>query len=101
MHDLSPVQKLLSILGRKWTLLILKNLTDSPVRFNELEEHLRGISPRTLSASLKTLENFGLIIKRVHFETPVLIEYLISEKGKRVVGVLEELSRLIENSRKF
>src|SRR5262245_65574380 len=56
-----PVLATARIVSGKWTLLVLRDLAGRPCRFTELERSLTGISPRTLSQRLKTLEAGGII----------------------------------------
>ena len=58
-----PVQKTATLLSDTWTMLIVRDLLEGPRRFCELERSLEGISTRTLTLKLKTLEQEGLVKK--------------------------------------
>ena len=58
-----PVEKTLNIIGKKWAVLIIRNLLSGKKRFGRLLASLAGISPRTLSARLRELETNGVIKK--------------------------------------
>ncbi|CAM3238553.1 helix-turn-helix domain-containing protein [Filibacter tadaridae] len=73
-------EKVISILGPRWTALILYQLMAGPRHFRIMTEKL-GVSGKTLSERLKDLEQQDLSIRNVHPETPVLIEYALTEKG--------------------
>src|SRR5262245_20026042 len=51
----------LDLVGDRWSLIIVRELTLGPKRFNELLETLRGISPAVLSARLRELESYGVL----------------------------------------
>ena len=62
-----PVATTISLVGNKWKLLIIRNLTKRTWRFNELQKSLNGISQKVLTDSLRQLESFlERIIIRIH-----------------------------------
>ena len=72
------------VLSRKWSLLILKNLSfKKNLRFNELKRILNGISSTVLSERLYELEKEGLISKKIFQEIPLRVEYNLTPKDKR------------------
>lgn len=83
-------EKAMSILSQRWTGLVINQLTVGPQRFCEIESAI-PISGRLLSERLKSLEHEGIVIREVFPETPVRIEYSLSEKGKALMPVLCEL----------
>jgi DNA-binding HxlR family transcriptional regulator len=82
----------MSVIGNKWTALLLRDLHAGPKRFGELERSLAGISPRTLSQRLDDLEQCGIITKRAYQETPPHTEYTLTEKGDDLVPVLQQMA---------
>jgi DNA-binding HxlR family transcriptional regulator len=82
----------LSVLGNKWSALILRDLTSGPKRFSVLERSLTGISPRTLSQRLDDLERLGIITKKSFAETPPRVEYTITAKGSDFIPALQQLA---------
>ena len=86
-------QHAIAILGKRWTGLILKLLLNRPLRFNELAERIEVVSDRMLSERLKELEAEGVIERRVYPETPVRIEYRLTEKGEALAPVLEAIAQ--------
>lgn len=62
-----------------------------PVRFNELKRYLGTISDKTLSASLKQLEKDRLILRREYPQIPPRVEYSLSERGRSLMKVLDQL----------
>jgi len=84
-------EKAMSILSQRWTGLIIYQLLGGPQRFCSLESSI-GVSGRVLSERLKDLENEGIVKREVFPETPVRIEYSLTDKGV----ALEPLMRDIE-----
>jgi DNA-binding HxlR family transcriptional regulator len=86
-----PVLATARIVSGKWTLLVLRDLALGPRRFTELERSLCGISPRTLSARLRALEDEGVIERRVYAEAPPRVEYRLTLKGRDLVPLVEAM----------
>ena len=85
------IEKTMKIIGRKWTVLILRDIFDDKKRFGELLSSLEGISPKTLSLRLKDLEKNKLISKKIYKEIPLHVEYSLTEKGKSLSKILKDL----------
>ena len=81
------------LIGTKWTALIVHDLSEGARRFSELERACPGISPRTLSERLDTLEASGLIARECYAEAPPRVEYTLTEKGRGLLPVIEEMRR--------
>ena len=86
-----PVARTAEIISGKWTLLIIRDLASGVKRFNQLERSLHGISPKTLSERLRSLEEEGIIIRQTFAEVPPRVEYSLTEKGYDLVGVIESM----------
>ncbi len=84
-----PVCRTAEVVCGKWTLLIIRDLAAGRARFCELERSLRGISPRTLSIRLRTLEEAGIVARRTYPEVPPRVEYALTEKGRALVPIIE------------
>ena len=81
------------ILGKRWSLHILKNLsTNRTVRFNELKRLIPEISSTVLSQRLLELEREGLISKKIYSEIPVRVEYSLTLRTKELEAILQQLS---------
>jgi DNA-binding HxlR family transcriptional regulator len=70
------------LVGKRWTGAILSVLMEGPLRFSEIGQLVPDLSDRLLSERLKELENEGLVERRVIDETPVRVEYALTEKGR-------------------
>ncbi|HXY36328.1 MAG TPA: helix-turn-helix domain-containing protein [Planctomycetaceae bacterium] len=87
-----PVARTLEIIGERWTILILRDLfRDGSCRFHDLQDSLKGLSPNTLSARLKGLEEHGIIGRRLYEEHPPRAEYFLTEKGRSLGPILKAL----------
>jgi len=86
-----PVARTAEIISGKWTLLIIRDLTSGVKRFNQLERSLQGISPKTLSERLRSLEEEGIISRQTFAEVPPRVEYSLTEKGHDLVDVIESM----------
>ncbi|WP_462265102.1 winged helix-turn-helix transcriptional regulator [Mucilaginibacter sp.] len=85
------IKDALEALEGKWKLLVLFSLSAGPKRFTQIARELEGITDRTLSKELKSLEENKLITKTVHSTFPPVIEYAITQHGKSLEKVLDEL----------
>lgn len=78
-----PVRGIIDVISKKWAFLIINTLGNyEKLRFNALMEHLEGVSPKTLSDTLKILEKEGLVEKESFNEIPPRVEYSLTEDGK-------------------
>ena len=82
----------LSIISGKYKMVILYCLMEfGVVRYNEMKRYLKTVSHKTLSLSLKELERDGLIIRKEYPQIPPKVEYSLSDKGKSLMKILDEL----------
>ena len=86
-----PVCRTAEVISGKWTLLIIRDLADSSLRFCELERSLKGISPRTLSLRLRALEEQGIVERRTYPEVPPRVEYALTDKGTALVPLIADM----------
>ena len=86
-----PLARAAAIVGSRWTLLILRDLSGGSRRFGELQASLEGISPKTLSDRLKTLERQGVVRRSEYRGAPVRVMYELTVKGKGLLPVLDSL----------
>jgi DNA-binding HxlR family transcriptional regulator len=88
------VANIWEILGRRWSLLILKNLsTKGVIRFNELKRLLTGISNTVLADRLLELERESLVSKKIYPEIPPRVEYRLTSQAKELEIILKELGK--------
>ena len=100
MEKTCPLTKTLNSLGRKWTLLILKELQENGTkRFGDLLRGMKGISPRTLSKRLKELELQGIVAKKRFMETPPRVEYSLTVRGKELIRIFGHIGGWVKRFR--
>src|SRR5260221_10401479 len=90
-NDKSCVNTTITIIGRKWTILLLRELCDGTKRFGELERALNGISPKTLSLRLQQLEKDQIVHKKVFAQVPPKVEYSLTPKGQSLRDIIEKM----------
>lgn len=90
-NDACPVCRTADVVCGKWTLLLIKELSEGQSRFCELERGLAGISPRTLSLRLRALEDEGIVTRHTYPEVPPRIEYVLTDKGLALVPLIEKM----------
>ena len=82
----------MSLISGKHKMVILYCLMEyEPVRFNEMKRYLGRITDKTLSSNLKELENDQLIIRREYPQIPPKVEYSLTERGRSLMKVLDQL----------
>ena len=89
-----PAQALLKLLSGKWKPEIFRLAVDGPLRFSSLLRQIEGSNKQTLSVALKELEEVGLLEKITIKEKPLHIEYYLTENGKSLIPVLQQLENL-------
>ena len=90
----------LSLISGKHKMVILYCLMEfEPVRFNELKRYLKTISDKTLSTNLKELETDRLIVRTEYPQIPPKVEYRLSERGRSLMAVLDQLCLWGEENR--
>lgn len=91
---LCPLDGIIDTIGKKWSLLVINEIGNhQKFRFNELMRELRGISPSTLTTTLKELENQKMITKEIFREIPPRVEYSLSSRGKELRQAIMPLLR--------
>lgn len=83
-------EKAISLLSQKWTALIIYQLLLGTKRFSDIQTAI-GISGRVLSERLKELEHEEIVKREVIPDTPVVIEYTLTEKGRSMEPILRDI----------
>lgn len=97
-----PIARSLDIIGERWTILILRDLVvNGPRKFQDFERSLGGISPNTLSARLKRLEDASIVERHFYEQHPPRAEYVLTDKGKELRPVLRALLEWGQRHTKF
>ena len=85
-------EKAMGLLSQRWTGLVIYQLLTGSKRFCTLESSM-GISGRVLSERLKDLETQGIVKREVFPETPVRIEYSLTDKGQALEPIIREIEK--------
>jgi DNA-binding HxlR family transcriptional regulator len=86
-----PLLLTAKIISGRWTLLILRDLISGINRFSTLERSLTGISPKTLSARLKSLQEAGILTRRSYPEVPPRVEYALTPMGQELIPLIDHM----------
>jgi DNA-binding HxlR family transcriptional regulator len=84
-------QRAADLLGKRWSTLIVSAMLGGATRFSDIRDAVAPISDTLLSERLKQLEADGIIRREVTPSTPVLIEYHLTEEGRDLEHVIDEL----------
>jgi DNA-binding HxlR family transcriptional regulator len=91
-QDDCPIRDILSRLGDKWSLLVLKSLSSNGImRFNEIYRSIGDISQRMLTVTLRSLEADGLVSRVIYPEVPPRVEYTLTKSGENLMPHLNSL----------
>lgn len=93
-NDGCPAEGLLKRLSGKWKPQIFRLAVEGPLRFNSLLRQLKGSSKQSIAVALKELETEGLLDKKTIALKPLHIEYMLSEKGRELIPVFQQLEGL-------
>jgi DNA-binding HxlR family transcriptional regulator len=86
-----PVARTLNVVGDRWTILVLRDLSWGRRRFADLLKSLDGISTNLLADRLKRLEDSGMVERVFYSDHPPRAAYKLSEKGRAFVPVLKAI----------
>lgn len=87
-----PIRNVLARVGDKWSLLVLYNLQHrEPVRFKELQRQIPDISQKSLTQTLRTLEENGFVSREVFPEVPPRVEYSLTARAHSFLPLVENM----------
>ncbi len=89
-------QHTVELIGRRWTGSIVRALLTGVTRFSDLSETVPGLSDRMLAERLNELEAAGIVNRTVIPETPVRVEYTLTEKGRDLHVVIQAVAAWAE-----
>ncbi len=87
----TPLDRALTRVGDRWTLLVVEALLDGPRRFGELSEAVPGIAPNVLAARLRKLEGERIVVGIPYSTRPVRHTYELTADGRELAGALAVL----------
>src|SRR5215207_1372937 len=88
-----PIARSLDLIGDRWTLLVVRELSLEPQRFTDLRSHLPGIPPNVLSQRLKRLADSGLVATEELPPPAARSVYTLTPRGRETAPILRELIR--------
>lgn len=87
-----PIAATLELIGGRWKTIILFYLSSGKKRFGEISVRIPTISRKVLTQQLRELEKDGLINRKQYKEIPPRVEYSLTELGKSLSPVFNEMS---------
>lgn len=81
----------LDIVGGKWSLYILNQLQEGPVRFCTFSYRIPGLTQKVLTKQLRYFEEQGIVRRKVYPESPPKVEYRLTEHGMTLLSVMERM----------
>ena len=95
-HMCPKFENSFELLGKRWTGLIIRALLNGQKRFSDISEAIPNMSARMLTERFKELEKEEIIIRNVYPETPVRIEYALTDKGRDLEASMDEIQKWSE-----
>ncbi|MBQ7232507.1 MAG: helix-turn-helix transcriptional regulator [Bacillales bacterium] len=86
-----PVETTLMLISNRWKVLIIRDLLDGTKRFGELKRSVGNISQKVLTTNLRTMEESGLLTRKVYPEVPPRVEYTLTETGYSLKPILDAM----------
>ena len=89
---------MLALLAEKWTLLIVSQLANGPMRTAEIRRSVDGVSEKMLIQTLRKLEGFKLVSRRAYPEVPPRVEYRLTPLGRSLARLTGLFGRWVERN---
>ena len=86
-----PVETTLMLISDRWKVLIIRDLLGGTKRFGELRRSVGNISQKVLTTNLRSMEDSGLLIRKVFPEVPPRVEYTLTETGYSLKPILDAM----------
>jgi DNA-binding HxlR family transcriptional regulator len=83
-----PIEATFNIIGKKWTVLIIREMLRGTRQFNRFLENIEGITPKVLTERLRELQKLGIVRRRIVSEYPIRVEYEMTDLGREFEPVL-------------
>lgn len=95
-----PVETTLMLISDRWKVLIIRDLLDGTKRFGEIKKSVGNISQKVLTANLRSMEDRGLLTRKVYPEVPPRVEYTLTETGYSLKPVLDAMGDRIQTKKR-
>lgn len=89
------------LISDRWKVLIIRDLLEGTKRFGELKKSIGSVSQKVLTANLRTMEETGLLTRKVYAEVPPKVEYTLTETGYSLKPVLNSMAEWGINYKKI
>ncbi|WEV73165.1 helix-turn-helix domain-containing protein [Bifidobacterium sp. ESL0790] len=86
-----PVETTMTLIGNKWTVLIVRDLLQGTKRFSELRRSVGNVSQKVLTSNLREMEADGLVNRKVYAEVPPRVEYSLTPTGRSLKTVIDAM----------
>lgn len=86
-----PVETTLMLISDRWKVIIIRDLMDGTKRFGELKKSIGSISQKVLTSNLRSMEESGLLTRKVYAEVPPRVEYTLTETGYSLKPILDSM----------
>lgn len=87
-----PIEATMDIIGGKWKPLVIYQLKDGTLRFNEIVSRVNPkITQRMLTKELREMEQDGLVNRKVYPQVPPKVEYSLTKKAESLIPILDQL----------
>jgi DNA-binding HxlR family transcriptional regulator len=83
-----PIETTFKIIGKRWTVLIIREMLRGTTQFNRFLKNIEGITPKVLTQRLRELQEFGIVRRRIVSDYPIRVEYELTDLGKEFEPVL-------------
>lgn len=93
-----PSRRVLAMLAEKWTLLIVAQLAEGPMRTAEIRRRVDGVSEKMLIQTLRKLESYALVSRRSYPEVPPRVEYRLTPLGRSLSRLADLFGRWVERN---
>lgn len=90
--DCVATREILSLVGDKWSVLVIVNLGEGTMRFSDIKRAIEGISQRMLTLTLRGLERDGLVTRTVYPTIPPRVDYALTRLGRTLLEPVTELA---------
>ena len=88
-----PVEVTLSMISDRWKVLILRDLITGTKRFGELRKSIGNVSQKVLTSNLRSMEDDGLVKRKIFAEVPPRVEYTLTDTGMSLKPILDAMEK--------
>ena len=87
-----PEETTLMLISDRWKVLIIRDLLVGTKHFGELKKSIGTVSQKVLTSNLRSMEESGLLTRKVYAEVPPRVEYTLTETGYSLKTVLDAMA---------